>query len=273
MNVRFTSLALLSALFFARGSALASAPSLDDVRVDQHLGQQLPLDLTFCDDTGRSVALRDCLRGKPTVLALVYYGCPGLCTQTLNQLDRSLNAISESAGDQFQFVAVSFDARETPILAAEKKASYLRSYGRPTASAGWHFLTGDQRAIDQLTDAVGFRYRWDASAQLFAHPATIVILTGDGRISRYFLGSEYPPVELGNAIHAAGRGEIGVPAESIYFYCMRYDPNTGRYSVIIYRVLQILGVATTIGIVALIVLLQRHVNRRTPLDLRSSVSA
>ena len=239
--------------------------SLNDLRVDQHLGAQLPLDLPFNDEHGNAVTLRDCLHGRPAVLSLVYFQCPMLCTMTLNQLDRSLNAISESAGDKFELVTISFDPRETPELAAAKKLNYLRSYRRPTADAGWHFLTGHASSIDQLTDTVGFHYRWDAANGMFAHPSVLIVLTPDGRVSRYFLGVEYPPTELQTAIREAAAGKIAAASESVYFYCMRYDPRSGRYSFIISRALRVLGGATAIGIVVMIVLLHHASVRRARL--------
>jgi protein SCO1/2 len=198
------------------------------------------------------VRLGDYFGRRPVLLTLVYYQCPGLCTTILNDVSRSLNGLAESAGSEFDVVTVSFDPRETPDLAAAKKATYLRGYQRPTAAAGWHFLTGPQESIDALTRAVGFRYAWDADKKLWAHAAAIIVLTPDGKVSRYFYGVEAPPTDLHQSILDASVGTVGRPAERVLLYCFRYDPATGKWGLILSRLLRVLGAVTMVAVAFLV---------------------
>lgn len=241
---------------------LPTNPALQGVMIEQKLGTQVPLNLAFTDETGAAVKLGDFFHDRPVLLTVVYYECPMLCTMTLNQLTRSLNALSESAGDQFQIVTVSFNPQETPTLAAAKKTTYLRSYRRPSAADGWHFLTGSQASINSLTRAVGFNYRWDESQQAYAHASAVMVLTPQGKMSRYFLGVDYPPTEVREALRAADAGTVAAPAEAVYFYCFRYDPASGRYGLIISRSLRVLGVLVVVGLIALVVVLHGVSTRR-----------
>ena len=158
-------------------------PILHDVGINPHEGASIPLDLAFADEAGRSVQLADYFGHRPIVLALVYYRCPGLCTMVLNDLTRTMNSLSENAGEQFDVLAISFDPNEAQVLAAEKKRQYIRAYRRPHAEKGLHFLTGSQESISRLTAEVGFRYAWDSASQQWAHTSGLIILTPDGRIS------------------------------------------------------------------------------------------
>ena len=169
---------------------------LKNIGIDQRLNEQLPLALPFRDETGRTVALGEYFGKRPVVLALVYYNCPMLCTQVLNGLVAALNVMSLEAGRDFDVVAVSFDTRETPAMAAAKKEAYLSRYKHPAAAAGWHFLTGDAASVDALTKAAGFRYRYDAKLEQFAHASAIMVATPEGRLARYFYGIEYSPRDL-----------------------------------------------------------------------------
>lgn len=255
-------IALLTSLLCCGPLAASTPPALDGIGVEQRLREQLPLDARFTDEAGRSIALGDLFHGRPVLLTLNYFECPSLCTTSLNQLTRSLNGLTEIAGERFDIVTVSFDPRETPQLAAAKKVSYLRSYRRPSAADGWHFLTGGQTSIDALTRAVGFNYRYDAAQQAYAHANMLAVIAPDGTISRYFLDLDYPPTALRAAIDDAGAGRVGQKAESIYFYCFKYDPTSGRYSLIIGRALKVLGVACVVGIAGLIASLQLVIARR-----------
>jgi protein SCO1/2 len=180
----------------------------------------------------------------------VYFQCPGLCTVVLNELQRTLNGLSLTAGDQFDVLTVSFDPRETPTLAAAKKQQYLKGYARKGAETGWHFLTGDAEPIRRLTDAVGFRYAWDEPNKQFVHSSGIIVLTPEGRISRYFFGVDYAPTDVKLAIQEASGNRIGSPAERVVLYCFRYDPTTGKYGFLIGRALKIGGVLTLISLAA-----------------------
>jgi protein SCO1/2 len=252
---RHANLCLLLLLALPGACALAQngGPKiLSGVGIDQNLGAQVPLGATFRDESGRTVRLGDYFGRRPVLLTLVYYQCPGLCTTILNDVSRSLNGLAESAGSEFDVVTVSFDPRETPDLAAAKKAHYLRGYQRPTAAAGWHFLTGPQESIDALTRAVGFRYAWDADNKLWAHAAAIIVLTPDGKVARYFYGVEAPPTDLHQSILDASVGTVGRPAERVLLYCFRYDPATGKWGLILSRLLRVLGAVTMVAVAFLV---------------------
>lgn len=227
--------------------ATAQNPGPDlqnDVSVDQNLDAQIPLDLQFRDEAGRSVALGEYMRDKPTILVLAYYECPNLCTQVLNGLVKGLRPVSFSAGDEFDVVVVSINPRETPQLAAEKKVSYLQSYKREGAEQGWHFLVGDQRSIDLLAQTTGFRYVYDPRSNQYAHGAAIMIVTPQGRISKYFMGIEFAPRDLKLGLMEASRERIGNLADQVLVLCFQYDPSTGSYSFMTLRAIQAGGLLT-----------------------------
>jgi protein SCO1 len=242
----FVSLAQAQGGMMGGGVPAASLPpNLSDVLIEQNLGAQIPLDLPFRDETGRSVTLRQYfVAGRPVVLSLVYYDCPMLCTQVLNGMASSLRLLKFDIGKDYEVVTVSFDPREKPELAAAKKRAYLQRLDRSGAEQGWHFLTGDQTSIKALTKAVGFHYQWDEQQQQFAHAAAIMVATPDGKLSHYLFGVEYPPEDLRLALVEASNGKIGNPVDAVLLYCYRYDPRTGRYGVVIMNVLRIAGVAT-----------------------------
>jgi protein SCO1/2 len=248
-------------------TALAGAedtrpPALRDVGFDQRLGERVPADIRLRDETGRTVRLGDYLGRKPVVLALVYYDCPMLCTLTLNGLVSALRALSFDAGREFEVVTVSFDARETATLAAAKKAAYLQRYRRPGAEAGWHFLTAEAPAITALTRAVGFRYAWDEQTRQFAHPAGLMVLTPDGRISRYLYGVEYAPKDLRFGLVESSAGRIGTPVDQFLLFCYQYDPTTGRYTVTAMRVMRLGALATVAALGSFILAMVRRDRRR-----------
>jgi cytochrome c oxidase subunit II len=233
-------------------------PILRDVGIDQRLNQQVPLDLTFNDETGKAVKLGEFFGSKPVVLSLVYYDCPMLCTQVLNGLLGSMKALSFTAGDQYTAVTVSFDPREKPELAASKKQLYVARYARSGAASGWHFLTGDEAPIKALTEAVGFHYAWDASTNQFAHASGIIVLTPDGRISRYFYGIDYAPRDLRLGLVEAGAGKIGSTVDQILLFCYHYDPATGKYGLIIMRLLRAGAVLTLVALAAFFLFARRR---------------
>ncbi len=225
---------------------------LQEIGFDQHLGESVPLDLAFTDESGRSVRLRDYFGKRPVVLSLVYYECPMLCTISLNGLARALEVLSFVPGQEFEVVTVSFDPTETPALAAAKKKAYLARYRRPGAHAGWHFLTGPRESVDALTRSVGFRYVWDEATKQFAHPAGLLVLTPEAKISHYLFGVEYAPKDLRLALVDAAGGRIGNAADQLLLYCYQYDPQAGRYSVSILNLVRLLGVLTVLGLATFI---------------------
>ncbi len=221
---------------------------LKEIGIDQRLNAPLPLGLALRDETGRPVHLSDAFGKRPVILALVYYNCPMLCTQVLNGLVGALNVMSLEAGKDFDVLAVSFDPRETPAMAAAKKEAYLSRYKHPNASEGWHFWTGDAAAIETLTKAVGFRYRYDAENEQFAHASAIFVATPDGRLARYFYGIEYAPRDLRLGLVEASAGKIGTPVDQILLFCFHYDPANGKYGAVVVNIVRLAGLATVLAI-------------------------
>ncbi len=233
-----------------------------DIGIDQKLDALVPLDATFRDEAGRTVRLGDYFGRRPVILSLVYYDCPMLCTLALNGVLHSLQTISLSAGQDFEVVTVSFDPREKPELAGAKKNVYLTLYNRPGAWEGWHFLTGDEASIRRLTAAVGFRYKWDAAAGQYAHATGIMVLTPEGRLSRYFYGIQYPPRDLRLSLVEASSGKVGSPADEVLLYCFHYDPATGKYGIVITRVLRLAGAATVLILAGFVIVTAIREKRR-----------
>jgi len=216
--------------------------ALQGVGIDQKLDEQVPLNLMFKDEAGRSVPLSTFFHSKkPVILALVYYRCPMLCTQILTGLESALKVVSFNAGQDFEVVSVSFDPKDTPEIAAAKKETYLKRYNRPNTANGWHFLTGDEANIKALTDAVGFHYKYDPKTEQFAHASGIMVLTPDGRLSRYFYGVEYSPRDLRLGLVEASNNKIGTPVDAILLFCYHYDPATGKYGALAMNTLRLSG--------------------------------
>jgi protein SCO1/2 len=234
---------------------------LREIGFDQHLDQTVPLDIPFTDEQGRAVRLDDYFGARPVVLVFVYYDCPMLCATVLNSLTSTLKVLSLDPGKEFEIVTVSFDPREKAALAAAKKANYLDRYKRPGAAEGWHFLTGEQTSIDRLTKAAGFRYVWDADLKQFAHPTGIMVLTPQGRLSRYLFGVEYGPRDLRFALIDASAGKVGNPVDQVLLYCYHYDPETGRYGLVVMRVMRLAGAATVLALGTFIFVMVRREKR------------
>jgi protein SCO1 len=241
---------------------------LRDVGLDQRLGNSIPLDLTFRDEHGQPVSLRQFFGTKPVVLTLVYYQCPMLCTEVLNGVLRSAKELPLEIGKDFSIVTVSIDPSERPVLADVKHQLYTGLYGRPGGPRGWHFLTGDEAQIKALAQAVGFRYAYDPASGQFAHPSGIMLLTPAGKVARYFYGISYPPRDLRLGLVEASQEEIGSPIDQILLYCYHYDPATGRYGLLISRVIKAAGALTVLTLGLVIAILFRRENyglsRRSP---------
>jgi protein SCO1/2 len=221
-------------------------PILQQVGIDQHLNQQLPLNLQFKDESGKDVKLGDYFGKKPIILSLVYYKCPMLCTEVLNGMASALGVLNFSAGKEFDIVTVSIDPREAPADAAKTKEVYVHRYGRASAAQGWHFLTGQQDQIQQLAKAVGFRYVYDPRIQQFAHASGIQIATPDGRLAQYYYGIEYSPKDLRLGLIEASKNHIGTVVDALVLYCYHYDPTTGHYGAIALRVMRLGGILTVL---------------------------
>jgi protein SCO1/2 len=225
---------------------------LKKATIAQHLGASLPLTALFRDETGQSVALGSYFGSKPVVLALVYYRCPLLCSEELNGMVGALEMLPQVPGKDFDVIVASIDPSEGPELAAQEKALYVKRYGRPETAGGWHFLTGDAASVQALANAVGYGYVRvpgpDGRMTEFAHASAIAIITPQGRIAQYYLGVEYPPKQMSEALRKAAGGGIGSPVELILTYCYRYDPHTGRRSLMIARIVQLGGVLTVLAL-------------------------
>lgn len=219
---------------------------LKQVGIDQKLDAQLPLSLPFKDETGRTVKLGDYFGKRPVILAPVYYECPMLCTQILNGLVRSLKAVTFNPGQEYEVVVFSFDARDTTELAAGKKNSYLRRYDRPGTEAGWHFLTGNPDSIKALTQALGFRYVWDAHTNQFAHASAVMVATPQGRLSKYFYGIDYASKDVRLGLIEAAQNKIGTPVDQLLLFCYHWDASSGKYTATVMNLIRAAGGATIV---------------------------
>jgi protein SCO1/2 len=262
MLLRSLFLAAIASVALAQLDSTAMPEALRDVGIDQRLDGQVPLALVLADEAGVNRPLREYLQGRPAVLALVYYECPMLCTMELNGLLRAVRAIKLDAGRDYDILTVSFDPKEGPALAAAKKAEYVARYRRPTGDRGWRFLTADQPNIDRLTQAAGFRYRFDANSGQWAHASGIMVLTPGGRLSRYFYGIEYSARDLRLGLVEASANKIGSPVDQVLLYCFHYDAATGKYSLAILKVMRAAGVATVLGICAFWFTMYRQARRK-----------
>jgi len=241
---------------FSKGSA-QEAPLVgpkvlvDQIGIDQHLGERLPLDVPFRDDTGRTVTLGDYFhagRQRPVVLTFVYYECPMLCKLAMGDLVRALNAMPLTAGKDFDILTISIDPRETPEQAAKKKRAYVKEHRRAEAEQGWHFLTGDQASITAATKAAGFRYTWDEKYKQYVHASGLMIVAPDGRLTRYFYGVDYSPKDLRLSLVEAADGKVGGLVDQVLLYCFHYDPASGKYSTAVLNLLKAGAVVTMLGI-------------------------
>jgi protein SCO1/2 len=232
-------------------------PRLENVGIEQHLDAQIPPDLAFRDETGSPVRLGDYFGRKPLILNLVYYNCTMLCGEALAGLSSAMRLIKFDVGNEFDVVTVSFDPRETPDMAAAKKLDYVKRYGRPNAAAGWHFLTGQADSINVLTKAVGFQYQYDAKSNQYAHATAIMVLTPQGRISRYFYGVDFPPKDLRMGLVEASQGKIGNAVDAVLLYCYHYNPETGKYGAMVANILRLAAAATILLLGGMIFILWR----------------
>ena len=238
-------------------------PYLQNVGIEQHLDGQVPPELTFVDETGRSVKLSEYFGKRPLILNLVYYNCSMLCGEALAGLTGAMKMVKFDVGNEFEVVTVSFNPQETPAIAAAKKQDYLKRYGRPGAASGWHFLTGPAESINALTQAVGFQYQYDPRINQYAHATAILVLTPQGRISRYFYGVDYPPKDLRMGLVEASQGKIGNAVDQVLLYCYHYDPATGKYGAVVSNILR-LGGGLTIVIVGSLLLILFRLEKSAP---------
>jgi len=248
------------------GKSSAGLPlQLQNVGFEPPLNGQIPLDLNFSDESGRGVTLREFSGQRPVLLALVYYGCPMLCNQVELGVVGALKMLSFTPGRDYEVVFVSFDPRENPQMAAQKKEAAISHFGRRDTATGWHFLTGSKESIDALTKAANFRYSFDAHSNIFAHASGIMLLTPDGRISRYFYGVEYPSRDVRLGLVDASAGKIGTPIDHLLLFCFEYNPESARYSATILKIIRLGGLLTILAIVAGVLIFRRRDVRATKL--------
>lgn len=253
-------LPLASLLFcppFAFGQTQAR-DALESAWIEPHVGATLPLTAKFVDHTNRSAQLGEISARRPMLLCLVYFECPMLCKLSADGLIKSVSSLRERVGQDFDVVFVSFDVRDTPERASAACEQALRKYARQGTEQGWHFLTGSQESIDQLTDAVGFHYMWDKETKQFSHATGIIVVTPDGKISEYLDGISYSPNDLIAAVHRAANNELTEPTSSIFVRCYLYDPTTGRFGYAVQWTIRVLGVLTVVAITALVIVLGRR---------------
>jgi protein SCO1/2 len=252
------------------GPSAATMPrALQNVGFEPPLNGPIPLDLSFRDETGRNVQLREYFgQQKPVVLAFVYYGCPMLCDQVEQGVVGSLRMLSFNPGRDYEVVFISFDPRETPDMAAEKKKKALVHFRRPETDSGWHFLTGSKESIESVTRAANFRYTFDAKSNLFAHASGVMLLTPDGHISRYFYGVEFPGRDMRLGLVDASAGKIGTPIDHVLLFCYHYDPSAAVYSASILKLIRLGGVLTILCIVGGILISRRRETLAAARNLR-----
>ena len=235
---------------------------LERVGIEQRIGQQLPLETPFVDDQGRQVRLGDFFGTRPVVLALAYFECPMLCTQVLNGMTGSLKTMNFTPGKDYDVVVISINPREGPMLASEKKQTYVRQFGRPETANGWHFLTGTDRSIHAVADAIGFHYAYDENLQQYAHAAAIYVTTPHGAVARYFLGLDYPPRSVRFPLVEASENRLGTVGDQVLLLCYHYDPATGKYGAGTLEAVRIGGVLTLLALITFVVVSVRQERRR-----------
>ena len=250
-------------------SAQVGLDDLKSVGIDQRLDQQVPLDLQFKDETGKTVRLGDYFQaGRPVILNLVYYTCPMLCGEELAGLSSALGVIRFTPGDEYEVVTVSINPDETPQVAAAKKKVFVDRMNerleKKTDGSGWHFLTGQQAEIGQLADAVGFHYKRDARTGQFIHSAAIMIVTPQGKLAQYYYGVEYSPKDVRLGLIEASRNKIGNLVDQVTLYCYHYDPRSGRYGAVVTNILRLGGATTLVLLGGFLIVMYR----REPHDSR-----
>ena len=237
--------------------------ALTGVTIEQRLNSQVPLNTVFRDENGKTVKLGDYFHSnRPVILTLVYYDCPMLCTQILNGMVSAAKVLQFTPGKDYEVVAISFDAREKPSQALAKKAVYMKDYGHPETAGAWHFLTGDLESIKAVTDAVGFKYKWDVYTATFAHASAIYVLTPDGRLSKYFYGIEYSPKDLRLGLVEASQNKIGNAVDQILLFCYHFDPNSAKYTFLAMGILRAAGAATVLMLGGFVVIMLRRDSRQ-----------
>ena len=254
----FIALVLAAAPVAAQEFLSATGPS-GRAKIEQRLNVRIPMDLQFVDENGKTVRLGDYFDGKkPVVLTPVYYSCPMLCNLVLDGVVNALHEVRFKMGEEYEVVSFSFDPRDTPASAKDKHRIMTRRYGRPGSEDNWHFLTGSEASIRELTEAIGFRYSFDPKTKQFAHAAMVAVLTADGRISRYFYGISFNPRDVRLALVEASKNKIGNATDQFLLMCYEYDPHTGKYTAVAMNIVRLGGAATVLGLGGFLLILTRR---------------
>lgn len=259
----------LGILALAASTAFAQFPRpaiAQGVGIDQKLNSQIPLDLVFHDEHGAVVPLRTYFGDKPVVISMVYFSCGSLCPMSIKETATSLNRLPLKPGTDYNVLVVSFDPKDTPEIAADKKAQFAKNFTQAGYGDGFHFLTGDQSAISKLTDAIGWRYKWDTATRQFVHAGGIMVATPDGKLSKYFYGLAYAPQDVRMALVEASQHKIGSPVDYITLFCFHYDPATGKYTLAITNLLKIAGSLTVLVLAGFIIMFIRNDKQRISQD-------
>jgi protein SCO1/2 len=254
--MRLSLLLMLAAACLGSLARADSSTPIDiarDVRFDQNLGAQVPLDLPFVSDTGAPVHLGDFFHRQPVILVLDYYRCPNLCGIVLNSMVSSLQGLTYNAGDRYQVVVVSIDPSDTPKMSETKKLGYLDRYARPQTADGWHFLTGSPGAIKRLADTVGFHFVYDPATEQYVHPSGLIILTPEGKTSRYFFGIDFPSDKVRDALAVAASSRVNSPVYDFLLLCCRYNPLQGKYGVLIFNLMRGAGLLTVLVVAGFVI--------------------
>lgn len=239
-------------------SAQYARPRLTkDVTIDQKLNSSIPLNLAFHDEANQFVPLSTYFGDKPVVLSFVYFTCTSLCPMSLHETVLGLRRVSLEPGRDYNVVVVSFDPNDKAEAAAKAKDEYRKQFNKAGYDAGFHFLTGDQAAITKLTSAAGWRYRWDPATKQFIHAGGIMVVTPDGKMSRYFYGIDYASADLRMALVDAAKHKIGSPVDYVLLFCFHYDALQGKYTLAIVNILKLAGVLTLIALAGLLYFLMR----------------
>ncbi|NBC01483.1 MAG: SCO family protein [Bacteroidetes bacterium] len=235
----------------------------DEVDLQEKLGEQVATDATFYNEAGEAVRLATYFDGEtPVVLSLVYHNCPMLCSLILDGVTNSLRDLEWTPGDEFEKLTVSFNAIETPDVAKRQKDRYLAKYGRPKAADGWHFLTGDEAAIAQLTESVGFTFKWVEDQQEYAHPAVLIFISGDGTITRYLHGMEYPERDMRNALVEASEGRVGSVVDRAIMYCFKFDPSSNSYVLHAWNLMKLGSILGALALGGVLLVFWRRENKQ-----------
>lgn len=265
----FVAVALLSTIAVEPAAAQMFPPLFRDIGIDQRPGAQVPLDAQFRDQTGASVRLGDYVHGKPVLLLPVYYTCTTLCSETLRGLVEGISPLSLHPGSDYEIVAFSINPEETPADALKQVNRCTMNYSGRHGDPGWHFLTGDAHAINAVTNAIGFHYRYDTQNKIFVHAAGLMILTPGGRVSRYLLGVTFQPSDLQQGLLASARGAIGPESAATRLLCYPFSAGSARYNRLVIRAIQCTAAAMLMALIGGLIYLWRA-DLRSRFDIAAS---